>query len=1217
MIKAHNLVIGICAHVDAGKTTLSEGLLYLGGSIRKMGRVDTRDAFLDTDEMERARGITIFSKQAQLVSAREYTLLDTPGHADFSPEMERTLQVLDLAVLVISAADGVNAQVKTLWSLLRHYDVPTVIFVNKMDQIESLGEGEERKDAVLLEIQEQLNTNALQLSPYPYVDFADKDHTVGLKSANTNVKGSASTTSAGTKSSASTTSAGAKSSASTTSAGTKSSASITSAGAKDSSSTASAGAKNTVMSANPADAAKQALDSGLIRQALLDYLEDADLQENLALCDEDLLGRVMEGEKVTPADIEMLVAERKLFPVFFGSALKMQGVGELLAGLDLYAPTPVYPEEFSARIFKITRDGRERLTWMKITGGSIAVRKELTYHGRRAGGDTQVEEGDESEGAFAEKITQIRLYSGDRFTPLPEAGPGCVCAVCGLTATFAGQGLGADATENVGLVVPVLTWQILLPQGTDPFKAYKDLCILEEEEPMLQVAYNERKREITACVMGEIQREVLKKIVKERFDLEIAFGRPSIIYKETIAEPVEGVGHFEPLRHYAEVHLLLEPGEPGSGLTIESKCSVDSLARNWQRLVMTHLRERRHKGVLTGSEITDMKITLIGGRAHEKHTEGGDFRQATYRAVRQGLMMARNVLLEPYYNFRLELPQGSLGRALTDLQKMGASFGQPDIENGEAILTGNAPVSALGDYAEQLSAYTKGRGRLLVEMGGYRPCHNMEEVVAEFSYDPDADKRNPTSSVFCAHGAGMIVPWYQVRDYMHVDTGWREGVTSEDGMFRQSGASRSGAVNAESERRYVADGGAGVGAGVTGSAGNNSGSGNGAASGAGASAGTGAGVTGSAGNNSGTGNGAAGVAGASAGATGRAGNNSGTGNGAAGGVGASAGATGSAGNNSGIRNGAAGGVGNNVSPGTSSIYGSATSGQLTNTEAGTSTNGIVEGDGLGEGSAHLQNDATAYYANAGYGAAGMRAGSAAKPAEDTRSFKEREKDIFAAEDELRSIFERTYGPIKSTVGQNANTGPRRVTGTETPKKYRKPKPKPEKEYLLVDGYNIIFAWDELRNLAQGDVKAARDSLMDRLSNYAGFTKKNVICVFDAYKVPGGTEQIYRYHNIDVIFTREAETADQYIEKAAHELTKQYQVTVATSDAIEQIIIYGAGAVRLSARNFESEVVNAEREMQAQYIAQDTDRRQTVGSSVGEEIRKAMAREAGLTDGEDA
>ena len=905
-----------------------------------------------------------------------------------------------------------------------------------MDQIESLGEGEERKDAVLLEIQEQLNTNALQLSPYPYVDFADKDHTAGLKSANTNEKGSLSTTSAGTKS--------------------------------------------TVMSATTPDVAKQALGSGLIRQALLDYLEDADLQENLALCDEDLLGRVMEGEKVTPADIEMLVAERKLFPVFFGSALKMQGVSELLAGLDLYAPTPVYPEEFSSRIFKITRDGRERLTWMKITGGSIAVRKELTYHGRRAGGDTQVEEGDESEGAFAEKITQIRLYSGDRFTPLPEAGPGCVCAVCGLTATFAGQGLGADATENAGLVVPVLTWQILLPQGTDPFKAYKDLCILEEEEPMLQVAYNERKREITACVMGEIQREVLKKIVKERFELEIAFGRPSIIYKETIAEPVEGVGHFEPLRHYAEVHLLLEPGEPGSGLTIESKCSVDSLARNWQRLVMTHLRERRHKGVLTGSEITDMKITLIGGRAHEKHTEGGDFRQATYRAVRQGLMMARNVLLEPYYNFRLELPQGSLGRALTDLQKMGASFGQPDIENGDAILTGNAPVSALGDYAEQLSAYTKGRGRLLVEMGGYRPCHNMEEVVAEFDYDPDADKRNPTSSVFCSHGAGMIVPWYQVRDYMHVDTGWREGVTSEDGMFRQSEASRSGAVNAESERRYVADGGAGT----------------------------------------------------------------------------------------------------------------------------------TGGDGLGEASAHLQNDATAYYANAGYGAAGMRAGSAAKPAEDTRSFKEREKDIFAAEDELRSIFERTYGPIKSTVGQNANTGPRRVTGTEAPKKYRKPKPKPEKEYLLVDGYNIIFAWDELRNLAQGDVKAARDSLMDRLSNYAGFTKKNVICVFDAYKVPGGTEQIYRYHNIDVIFTREAETADQYIEKAAHELTKQYQVTVATSDAIEQIIIYGAGAVRLSARNFESEVVNAEREMQAQYIAQDTDRRQTVGSSVGEEIRKAMAGENG-------
>ena len=1062
MIKANNLVIGICAHVDAGKTTLSEGLLYLGGSIRRMGRVDTRDAFLDTDEMERARGITIFSKQAQLVSAREYTLLDTPGHADFSPEMERTLQVLDLAVLVISSADGVNAQVKTLWSLLKHYDVPTVIFVNKMDQSEGLGDGEERKAAVLLEIQEQLHANALQLSPYPYVNFANAD-------------------------------------------------------------------------SSPADAARDALEKGLIRQELLDFLEDKDLQENLALCDEDLLGRFMDGEPVTPVDVAMLVAERKLFPVFFGSALKMQGVGELLAGLDLYAPTPVYPEEFSARVFKITRDGRERLTWMKITGGSIAVRKELTYNGRNPGGDMAGgEESEEGRGTFAEKITQIRLYSGDRFTPLPEAGPGCVCAVCGLTATYAGQGLGANATGNAGLIVPVLTWQILLPQGMDPYKAYKDLCVLEEEEPMLQVAYNERKREITACVMGEIQREVLKKIVKERFDLEIAFGRPSIIYKETIAEPVEGVGHFEPLRHYAEVHLLLEPGEPGSGLVFESKCSVDSLARNWQRLVLTHLRERRHKGVLTGSEITDMKITLIGGRAHEKHTEGGDFRQATYRAVRQGLMMAKNVLLEPYYNFRLELPQGNLGRALTDLQQMGASFGQPDLENGDAVLTGSAPVSALGDYAEQLAAYTKGRGRLLFEMGGYRPCHNMEETVAAFGYDPDSDKRNPTSSVFCAHGVGMIVPWYQVRDYMHVDTGWREGTTSEDGMFRQSGASRSGAANAESEKRYVADGGA-----VSG------GSGTGAAAG-GAGGGIGSGT------------------GAAAGGTGVSGTDSGTG-------------------------AAAGGVGD---PGEKSTAG-----------------GAVGNTGTEEESAHLPNDA-ANYDTVGYGAAGMRAGSAAAPAEDTRSFKEREKDFFAAEDELRNIFERTYGPIKSNVGQSAGTGPRRVTGINEQKKYRSPRPKPEKEYLLVDGYNIIFAWENLHALAGGDIKAARDALLERLSNFAGFTKKNVICVFDAYKVPGGSEHVYRFHNIDVIFTREAETADQYIEKAAHELSKQYQVTVATSDAIEQIIIYGAGALRLSARNFQAEVEAAEREMKEQFIAQDTDRKQTIGSSVGEEIRKAMERETG-------
>ena len=984
----NHLIIGICAHVDAGKTTLSEGLLYLGGSIRKMGRVDNRDAFLDTDEMERARGITIFSKQAQFErtladgTERMYTLLDTPGHADFSPEMERTLQVLDLAVLVISAADGVNAQVRMLWSLLEHYGVPTVIFVNKMDQMEAIGEGESRRAEVFAEIQEKLGGNAVDFDRIPYPDSS---------AGESSEKGGS---------------------------------------AFDAKSSAAGGSED-----GPAI--------------------DADTAESIALCDEELLDAYMDGREITWGDIRKLIAERKLFPVLTGSALRMNGVDRLLACLDMCAAPAHFSDEFSARVFKITRDGRERLTWMKITGGSLKVRDVLSYSGRGenfiSGSDESPEETDSNE--KNEKITQIRLYSGEKFTALPEAEAGSVVAVCGLTDTYAGQGLGAAQTDNAGLVVPILTWQILLPQGTDPYRAYRDLCILEEEEPMLSVRYNERKKEITVSLMGEIQREILKNLAMQRFGLEINYGRPSIIYKETIRRPVEGVGHFEPLRHYAEVHLLLEPGEPGSGLVFESMCTVDTLAKNWQRLVLTHLRERKHRGVLTGSEITDMKITLIGGRAHEKHTEGGDFRQATYRAVRQGLMMAENILLEPFYSFRMELPGTALGRALADLQQMGASFSQPDFSGDNAILTGEAPVSVFGDYAETLSAYTKGQGHLLTEMGGYRPCKDPDAVIEEIGYDPDSDKRNPASSVFCSNGAGVIVPWYEVREYMHVDTGWREGAAFTGPAGGKNQVSRAGAGSSFFEKEESDD------------------------------------------------------------------------------------------------------------------------------RPGTPDDDMME---------------------AGYRGAEGRRAAAKKAGPDERSFKEREADRFAAEGELMAIFERTYGPIKDR-SLMAQASPKKVTAEPAPK-YRKPKKQPDKEYLLVDGYNIIFAWEELRKLASGDMKAARDRLLEILSNYAGYVKRNVICVFDAYKVAGGQERVYRHHNIDVIFTREAETADLYIERAAHELSRQYRVTVATSDAVEQVIIYGAGALRLSAQNFLEEVKEAEREMKTTYVAGENGKIQKIGTNLGEELK---------------
>ena len=656
-----NLILGILAHVDAGKTTLSEALLHITGAVRKAGRVDHKDAFLDTNEMEKERGITIFSKQARFTSSREdversYTLLDTPGHVDFSTEMERVLGVLDCAVLVISAADGVNGQVRVLWRLLDHYKVPTFLFVNKMDQ-----DGADRA-ALLTSIKKELSTRCVDVM----------------------------------------------------------------------------------------------LGSG----PLLEQLSQGDVQEEIAVCDDALLNAYLEGEPVTNEQICRLTADRKLFPVLFGAALREQGVPALLECLDTLIQPPVYGDAFGARIFKITRDGGARLTWMKLTGGRLSVK-------------TPLAECTDEKGS-PEKVEQIRFYSGSKYEARQEAVAGEVCAVTGLTRTRVGQGIGAEASGAEELLQPVLRCAVLLPPGEDLFKAYRSLRTLEEEDPTLHLTYDEEKKEITAQIMGQVQKEILQRMIRERLGLRVSFGEPSIIYKETIARAVEGVGHFEPLRHYAEVHLLLEPGVPGSGLVFENRCRADILAVNWQRLIMTHLEEKRHRGVLTGAEITDMKISLLTGRAHLKHTEGGDFRQATYRAVRQGLMMTESVLLEPFYSFRMEIPQESLGRARTDLQQMGASFTQPDLEDGRSVITGSAPVSQIANYAEQLAAYTRGEGQITCTLKGYEPCTNAEEIIAASGYDPELDLRNPPGSVFCAHGAGTPVPWYEVRERMHVDSGWRD-----------------------------------------------------------------------------------------------------------------------------------------------------------------------------------------------------------------------------------------------------------------------------------------------------------------------------------------------------------------------------------------------------------------------------------------------------------
>ena len=894
--------------MDAGKTTLSEALLHSTGAIRTAGRVDHGDAFLDTDEMERERGITIFSKQARFVSERgglrrTYTLLDTPGHADFSTEMERVLGVLDAAVLVISAADGVNGQVRVLWRLLDHYGVPAVIFVNKMDQ-----QGADRQ-ALLSQIREELGSGC--------VDWSRDWDNEGL-------------------------------------------------------------------------------------------------QEDLAVCDEHLMNRYLEGEPVTREQAASLIRERKAFPVLFGSALRETGVGSLLEVLDTFVEPPSYGEDFGARIFKITRDrAGARLTWMKITGGSLKVKTPVA--------DSPDEKGN------PQKIEQIRLYSGERFEAVQEVSAGEVCAVTGLTGTRAGDGLGIEHSAGGELLQPVLRCALELPPGEDLYKAYRQLLVLQEEDPMLGVDYDEEKREITMQVMGQVQREILQRVIRERFGLQIRFGRPSIVYKETIAAPVEGVGHFEPLRHYAEVHLLLEPGGPGSGIVLENRCRTDILAASWQRLIMTHLEEKVHRGVLTGSPITDIRITLLSGKAHEKHTEGGDFRQATYRAVRQGLMCAQNVLLEPFYRFRMALPQDCVGRALTDLQRMGAKFSQPDLEGNSAVIEGSAPVSAIGDYIETLTAYSRGEGQLTCSLEGYAPCADAERVVEASGYDPEADLRNPSASVFCSHGVGTIIPWYEVREYMHQESSWsapdEEEEDPEEEMMRQAAL-----------------------------------------------------------------------------------------------------------------------------------------------------------------------------------AAGRR------ERKEPQTFAERERAISMAEDELRRIFERTYGPIRdrSAMDESVQSRKRRPSsGGSDSAKNKKPRPVPEKSYLLVDGYNIIFAWEDLRELAQTDIMAARDRLIEILAEFAGFRREHLILVFDAYKVRGGRGEIQHVSGIDVVYTKEAETADLYIEKAAHELSRKYTVTVATSDSVEQVIIFGTGALRMSARNLLEEILRTKESMTEHYTEQGGGARRGLLDHMSEEEREAL------------
>lgn len=852
-----NIVMGILAHVDAGKTTLSEGMLYLSGTVRKLGRVDHKDAFLDTYSLERDRGITIFSKQAVFsLGNRRINLLDTPGHVDFSAEMERTLQVLDYAVLVISGADGVQGHTETLWKLLKLYEIPTFIFINKMDQ-----PGTDR-ESLLTELKERLDEGCIAFG-----------------------KG-----------------------------------------------------------------------------------KNVESLEEIAMTDEAVLDYFMEHETVRNEDICRLIRERKIFPCYFGSALKLDGVQELLAGFEEYMKPFDGKKEFGARVFKISRDDKgERLTFLKVTGGKLVVKMPINKE---------------------EKINQIRIYSGAKYEAVNEVEAGGVCAVTGLSSSYIGQGLGVEKGTAAPFLEPVLTYQMILPEGADTTKVLRELKQLEEEEPLLNIVWNPALEEIHVQLMGEVQTEILKTMIAERFHLDVEFGTGKIVYKETIKSPVVGVGHYEPLRHYAEVHLKMEPLEAGSGLVFDTDCSEDVLDRNWQRLILTHLQEREHPGVLTGAPITDMKITIVAGRAHLKHTEGGDFRQATYRAVRQGLKSAESVLLEPWYSFVLEVPSEQVGRAMSDIGQMNGSFEGPEAEDKQGMvrLTGTAPASEMRDYQREVWAYTKGRGRITLTLKGYEPCHNAEEVIEEIGYDSERDVDNPTGSVFCVHGAGFLVKWDEVPEYMHI---------KEDFLAEKPGIEQDEMMAVQ--------------------------------------------------------------------------------------------------------------MGNhcNYSGGYSSSY------------------------------------------------------------DD--------------DPELLTIMEREFG---SKQKERERYSSYRKQTVSTPVRHTTviKENEPKKEYLLVDGYNIIFAWEELNELAKASIDAARNKLMDILSNYQGFIGCTLILVFDAYKVKGNQGEVQKYHNIYVVYTKEAEIADQYIEKTTHEIGRKYKVTVATSDALEQVIVMGQGAYRISARDFYEEVERTEKQI---------------------------------------
>lgn len=885
--------VGLLAHVDAGKTTLSEALLYVSGNIRKLGRVDSKDAFLDTYELERARGITIFSKQAVLkLSNISLILLDTPGHVDFSAEMERTLQVLDYGILVISGTDGVQGHTRTLWQLLKKYKIPVFLFVNKMDRPET------DQQKLMEELRERLDQNC--------VDFSE-----------TNTE---------------------------------------------------------------------------------------EFYENVAMCQEEILEYYLEHGTVLEEQIRTLICQRQLFPCFFGSALKLTGIKEFLQGVEQFTNFPIYPDEFAAKIFKITRDTQgNRLTHLKVTGGTLKVKTPLT--------DLQ------------EKVNQIRIYSGEKFETVLEAGAGTICAVTGLQKIRPGEGLGIEKDSDMPILVPVMTCQILLPPECDITKMLNSLYQLQEEEPELHIMWDEVLQEIRVQVMGQVQLEILQSQIMERFGAEVSFGTGSILYKETIAGPVEGVGHYEPLRHYAEVHLLLEPGEPGSGLQFFTSCSEDVLDRNWQRLILTHLEEKEHRGVLTGSPITDLKITLIAGRAHLKHTEGGDFRQATYRALRQGLMEAQSVLLEPVYAFRLEVPSQMLGRAINDIERMNGTFDQPQMQGEMAVIAGTAPAFEMQDYQQEVIQYTRGEGKLSFTIHGYEACHNAKEVIEQAGYDPQGDLDNSPDSVFCAHGAGFVVDWQKVKEYMHIETP-------------------------------------------------------------------------------------------------------------------------------------------------------------------TAVQRILEG--TSNSGAELP----------------IQAMSAPKRLqEEMESNWQEEKWI--GEDEVEAILSRTFGANKQDTSKKKRGWRKAKTSVKesVPAVRRSWKaPQKKESYLLVDGYNIIFAWQELKELAALNIDSARGRLLDMMCNYQGLCACHLIVVFDAYRVQQHQEEILDYHNIHVVFTKEAETADQYIERFAHEHARQYQVMVATSDGLEQIIIQGQGCRLISARELQEEIQRLGQEVHREFIEKQQKGKYFLGESMPDHLR---------------